>query len=65
MKRCLLIISHIIFFFAFICLCVCFWTLCKLNEELSILLGGVAMALIMTSYNKILMKYYLDKKDMK
>jgi hypothetical protein len=65
MKKCLLIVSHIVFFFALICLCACLWTLYKLNKELSILLGGMAMALIMTSYNKVLVKYYLDKKDIK
>lgn len=65
MKRYLLIVSHIVFLFSLICLCICLWALYKLNKELSVLLGGIAMALIMTSYNSILMKYHLSEKDNK
>jgi uncharacterized transporter YbjL len=65
MKKCLLVMSVLVFVFALIGLCICLWKLYVLEKGLFILLGGVSLALVMTTYLNTIMKYYLNQKDSK
>jgi hypothetical protein len=55
--------SVVVFIASVIGLGINLWVLYSLNKELFVLLGGFSLALIMTTYLNITMKYYLDKKD--
>jgi uncharacterized transporter YbjL len=63
MKRSLLIMSFLVFIFALVGLCICLWKLYVLEKGLFILLGGISLALIMTTYLNTIMKYYLSEKE--
>jgi hypothetical protein len=57
--------SVVVFIASIIGLGINLWVLYVLNKELFVLLGGISLALIMTTYLNITMKYYLYKKEIK